>query len=322
MERLRLDDLDRAIVCALQVDARATWGRLADVLGTSERTIARRLHRLTVPGILRIVGVASPYFAGYATPLIVRARCAAGAVPSVLGNLARRNDTLWVDLLVGGLDICFVTFAGSRESRNAFLFKELPGIDHLADVSVYTMLHNFSDAEVWHGGHLTDEQYAALRAGLPQGEPPPGRDLSADERALLSVLARDGRASYGELGSAIHASESTARRRFLGLVEERAVGFHAEIELSLLGFHAEVMLWISVRPAALDRVGRALAAQPNVRFAAATTGPVNLVASVCARDLPQLYDFLVGVVGGLPEVDRIETTPIVRTVKRSGVLRR
>ncbi|WP_157247154.1 AsnC family transcriptional regulator [Nonomuraea typhae] len=35
MDRLTLDDLDRAIVSALQVDARVTWGRPADVLGAA-----------------------------------------------------------------------------------------------------------------------------------------------------------------------------------------------------------------------------------------------------------------------------------------------
>jgi DNA-binding Lrp family transcriptional regulator len=37
-----LDELDRRIVGALQIDGRASWRRIAEVLGEPERTIARR----------------------------------------------------------------------------------------------------------------------------------------------------------------------------------------------------------------------------------------------------------------------------------------
>ncbi|MEV7007040.1 Lrp/AsnC family transcriptional regulator [Streptosporangium sp. NPDC051022] len=322
MEELGLDERDLAIVAALHVDGRLQWGRLGEILGLSDRTVARRAKRLIEHGVVRVVGVVNPYHSGYATPMIVRGRCVKGSIVTLAGLIAHRPDTLWVDILVGGTDLCFVTFAGSRESRNAFLLKELPGIDQLADVGVYTMLHSFGDARLWYPRFLDEDQYRALAPVHDRrAEPSSPQALTTEDRAFLRVLARDGRAGYAELAAAASCSESTARRRMRLLTESGAINFHTDVDLALLGYGVEAMLWMSVLPGALDRVGRALAAADPVRFVAATTGSVNLVCSVTCRDVSALYTFLVEVVGALPEITHVETTPITRTVKRAGGVR-
>ncbi|MFI6294739.1 Lrp/AsnC family transcriptional regulator [Nonomuraea sp. NPDC050790] len=322
MEDLSLDERDLAIVAALHVDARVPWGRLGEVLGLSDRTVARRARRLMDLGVVRVVGVANPYHSGYTTPMIVRGRCARGSIVTMAGLIARRPDTLWVDILVGGTDLCFVTYAGSRESRNAFLLKELPGLDQLTDVSVHTMMHTFSDATRWYPRFLSDDQFAALDAEREAHEPARQRPLTADDVAMMRTLAQDGRAGYVELGAAASCSESTARRRLRLLTGYGAINFHTDVELSLLGFEVEAMVWMSVKPRALEQVGQALVTDPTVRFVAATTGPSNLVCSVACQDISALYRFMVEVVGGLPAVTHVEATPIARTIKRAGVIRR
>ena len=68
--------------------------------------------------------------------------------------------------------------------------------------------------------------------------------------------------------------------------------------------------------------GRALAEHPEVSFAAATTGPSNLLASVLCPDVYALYDFLADRIGLLPGIRAVETAPIIRTVKRAGAVDR
>jgi hypothetical protein len=53
-----------------------------------------------------------------------------------------------------------------------------------------------------------------------------------------------------------------------------------------------------------------------VYFAAATTGPANLVAGVACRSGGDLYRYLTECVGSLDGVRETETAPILRTLKR------
>ena len=53
----QLDDLDRGLVHALQINGRAPFGVIAAALGVSDHTIARRYRRLRSQGAVRVVGV-------------------------------------------------------------------------------------------------------------------------------------------------------------------------------------------------------------------------------------------------------------------------
>ncbi len=78
----------------------------------------------------------------------------------------------------------------------------------------------------------------------------------------------------------------------------------------------QVRFWLRVAPGQLGTVGTALAAHPEIPFAAVTTGASNLFATGLFRDTDELYQYLDHRIGTLPGVQSIETTPILREVKR------
>ena len=87
----------------------------------------------------------------------------------------------------------------------------------------------------------------------------------------------------------------------------------------MLGINANVMLWLKIEPASLDAAGRAVAAHPEIPFAAATTGPTNLAVSALFRDTRDLYAYLTTRLADLPGLQSVETAPIIGTIKRVGV---
>jgi DNA-binding Lrp family transcriptional regulator len=99
-----------------------------------------------------------------------------------------------------------------------------------------------------------------------------------------------------------------------------ALFFDVDIDPSRLGYTCEAMLWLSVPVTQLAQTGAALAAHTEVAFAAATTGPTNLVASVGCRDVDALYDYIATRLGSLDAIHHLETAPIIDAVKRSGTL--
>ncbi|MEU9168451.1 Lrp/AsnC ligand binding domain-containing protein [Streptomyces sp. NPDC048420] len=86
-----------------------------------------------------------------------------------------------------------------------------------------------------------------------------------------------------------------------------------------LGHGISAMLWLSVAPSALDAAGRKLAEHHEVRFAGATTGQANLVATVATVASPstgELYTYLSEKIGGIDGVQAVETALTLRHVKQ------
>jgi DNA-binding Lrp family transcriptional regulator len=142
--------------------------------------------------------------------------------------------------------------------------------------------------------------------------------LQPEDEPLLAELARDGRVGHAVLAAALHWHESTVRRRIDDLRRAALLHFEVDLDNHVLGVHVEATLWLSVAPARLDEVGRALATHPEIPFAAATTGPTNLLASALFRDTRHLYEYLTGPLAGLPGVSSVQTAPIIQTLKRTG----
>ncbi|MFF5210136.1 Lrp/AsnC family transcriptional regulator [Streptosporangium sp. NPDC000396] len=296
------DAVDHALVHALQLDGRASFRTVAEVLGVSEHTIARRYRKLRSHGLLRVVGLLNgPHF-GY-TSWSVRLVCAPDAAGAVAEALARRDDTVWVRLLSGGTEIACGVQTGGDQDGEALLLKKLPRTPRLVAMSAHATLHMFAG---WRSRVtvLSDEQAERLR-------PAPAYAtevlLSGQDHALLRVLAQDGRAGYAELAAASGWSQTTVRRRLDQLRSSSALRFDVEIPPQALGYHAEAWLWMKVKPSALASVGAALATHPEADVVAATTGPTNLMAGVTCRDTQDLYRYITERVAPLDGVR--EVTP-------------
>ncbi|MEH3077341.1 MAG: AsnC family protein [Quadrisphaera sp.] len=61
---------ERQLLQALQIDGRAPFRVLAEVLGTSDQTVARRFARLRESGRARVVGLTAPLRLGLATWMV------------------------------------------------------------------------------------------------------------------------------------------------------------------------------------------------------------------------------------------------------------
>ncbi|MFC0539921.1 Lrp/AsnC family transcriptional regulator [Kutzneria chonburiensis] len=305
-----LGETERRIVSVLLASPRASWRAVGLELGISERTVVRRALPLFQDGTLRATVVRNPMHFPGIVPMALRIRCAPNRIRAVAAVLARRPDTVAVDIIGGGDEICVQFMLAGAEARNLLLLRDLPATAAVESWTSYTMLRVFPTAFLWNG--------KPVKPPFPVGYQLPPTHHDIDE-ALIAALVADGRASYTDL--ALHADTSpvTARRRLDALVRGLSLRLAIEVDLGLLGIHGEALLWLNVAPGDLDATGEALSQHPLVRFAAATTGRANLLVAVAAADLPELYAFLTG--GGLDGSVGTEVTPILTTVKRTGLIR-
>jgi DNA-binding Lrp family transcriptional regulator len=317
VEVLTLDATDRQIIHLLTIEPRASFRTIAAVIGTSDQTAARRYRRLEEAAGLRVLGVPDGSRLGW-TDWFLRLQTIPGGADSIAEALARRPDTRWVHLASGGTEIICTLQARTEEQRDALFLHGLPGSRRVVQISAHSILHNFAPGP-WR--EATRALSAAQLEKLPRPEycDPPGRDaLLPEDEPLLKELARDGRASCAAIAAAIHWHESTVRRRIDELRHCGLLYFEVDIDNRVLGLNGHAILWLSIEPARLQEAGQALAKHPEIPFAAATTGPTNLVASALFRDAEHLYEYLTGELASLPGMRSVETAPIIRTLKRTG----
>ena len=344
-----LDAIDRQIVHVLTIEPRAPFRTIAEVTGISDQTAARRYRRLAESAGLRVLGVIDGSLLGWVN-WFVRLQTMPGAADTIAEALTRRADTKWVQLASGGTEIICFLEARTAEQRDALLLRGLPGSRRVVQISAHSILHDFTPGP-WQGvtQALSAAQVAVLSPGgtipprpplllggsrspqtpsaplTPSGPQTPsaGPPLTPqhEDEPLLAELARDGRSSNASLAAAIHWHESTVRRRIDELRRAGLLQFEVDLDTRGLGMNVHTVFWLSVEPARLDEVGRTLAGHPEVPFAAATTGPANLVASAHFRDTQHLYEYLTGELASLPGMRSVETAPIIRTLKRTGSVR-
>lgn len=317
-----LDETDRRIAAVLVASPRASWREVARCLGLSERTVVRRVALLYADGTLRATVVRNPASFPHLVPVALRIRCRPNKIRQVAQALARRTDTVWVDILGGGDEISTVFFLEGPEARNNLLLRDLPSTDAVGSWTAHTLLRVFPTAFRWTAGLLSPRELAELAPdpASPTTPAPSYTHLDVDT-ALIAALAEDGRATYTDLARRAGTTALTARRRLEALVEGQVLRLATELDVALLGAQTEALLWIAVQPGALQATAQTLSTHPHVRFCAATTGPANLVVAVAAANLDALYTFLTDTVGPLDGVTAIDTTPLLATVKRTGLIR-
>jgi DNA-binding Lrp family transcriptional regulator len=322
VETIMLDAIDRQIVHIMTIEPRASFRTIAEVTGISDQTAARRYRKLSESAGLRVLGVVNGPRAGW-VDWFVRLQTMPGGADAIAEALARRPDTRWVHLASGGTEIICTVQASTPEQRDALFLRGLPGSRRVVQISAHSILHNFTP-KAWHGVRqaLSAGQIAQLTQLVRTVDDgpmtPEGASLQPEDGPLLAELGRDGRASHAALAAAIHWHESTVRRRIEELRHSGLLEFEVDLDSRRLGVNLHTTLWLTVEPSRLDATGRALAGHPEVPFAAATTGPTNLVVTALFRDTQHLYEYLTGPLAALPGVTSAETAPIIRTLKRTG----
>ncbi|MER6080730.1 Lrp/AsnC family transcriptional regulator [Streptomyces sp. NPDC001833] len=317
--RHRWNETDSRIAAAMLAAPRASWRTVGRVLGVSERTVVRRAAPLFHDGTLRATAVRNPVHFPDLIPLALRIRCKPNRISAIAATLARRPDTVWVDVLGGGDEICTILFLDGPDARNNLLLRDLPATPAVQSWTSHVLLRVFPAAFDWSGGLLSEAELTALRPDTPAV--PTRSALLPLDHQLIAALVEDGRASYTDLALRADTTPLTARRRLDALVNGQVLRLATEVDLARLGIRAEALLWITVAPGGLEETGRQLSRHPQVRFASATTGSANLLVAVAAADLNALYVFLSETIGALEHVTILEVTPILTGVKRTGLVR-
>ncbi|KUN29327.1 hypothetical protein AQJ23_00630 [Streptomyces antibioticus] len=188
---------------------------------------------------------------------------------------------------------CGIT-APATEENDAPLLPSLHRMNRVTVINAHCLLHVYDgDPPVWATKPcpLTPEQRTALTSPSQPVMEPDAEPAVLDEadHLLIAALSEDARASHSQLAAATGLTNSTVKRRVDRLVAEYVVLICTEFPPRRLGFRLMSCLWLRVDHARLEDVGTALASHAPISFAAAVTGPHNMVATALTRNTNDLY---------------------------------
>ncbi|OJZ64522.1 AsnC family transcriptional regulator [Mycobacterium paraffinicum] len=318
-----IDPLDGQILHALQISPRVPFRRIAEVVGATEQTIARRYHRLRRAGVVRVVGLQNPWVDGESdwAQWVCRIHAKPDRIPQLADALVRNPDVSHANVLSGWTDLVCTIRAPLGDSRDDVLLKRLPRTSSVIDIDIDAVLHTFGrlPSAPWTGyGHkLSGAQAARI---LAEDRPPSGQPArpAPEDRPMLDALADDGRTPYSRLADRTGWSVARVRRRLAALEAAGALQYDVDVLPELLGYRLSAMLWLTVAPRHTQHVGERIAAHDQVAFAAAVSGRKNLMAVVICRDVHDLYGYLADQLGAIEEVLSYEVSIRIQRLKQHG----
>lgn len=138
------------------------------------------------------------------------------------------------------------------------------------------------------------------------------------DRNILAELQKDGRLSLTDLGERVGLSLSPCHRRVRALEESGAIrGYRAQLDNAVLGLNFSALVFATLREGNQEAVAAfeaSLIDIPEVVNAQRLFGEPDYLLHVVARDLPafqQLYDERLS---GLPNVQRLTSTLVMKHV--------
>ncbi|MGH3388473.1 MAG: Lrp/AsnC family transcriptional regulator [Actinomadura sp.] len=311
-----LDEIDRRIVAALQINGRASWTDIAQLMGTSVTTVARHAQRLFAAGLVRVAAVHQPTGGSPTDRFIVRFGCAPGTQVTVAQALAALPQVRLAVLVTGAYDVVAEVIVPKGTGLHTLLVdgvQHIPGVQRsVADLE----LHTYKVAHDWSAELVADG--ARLAAPQPPHDCEPGHLDPLDER-IVAVLREDGRASFPTVAAALSVSESTVRRRFETLYNTGCIQIVTLVPAAALGFESEILFWLSVTPARLEAVAHELAALRGVRFVAATIGQESLLCEVILPTHKDLHHFTTQRLAGIEGIQAWTANVELLTLKRAFV---
>ncbi|MFZ2012490.1 MAG: Lrp/AsnC family transcriptional regulator [Nocardioides sp.] len=281
-----LDEVDLALVNAVQLQPRAPWTAIGRVLGVDPVTASRRWDRLAEVGAAWVT--CFPLLTPRSVAAVVELDCEPGRTLDVAAAVSADPEVLFVNIAAGSRDL-LLTVAGADTPRLAeYVLRHVGATPGVARVKTHQVVSVHSEGGTWTVGALDRQAREALAT------PTRPFEMSShlpddDDWALCDLLAADGRAKASTLAQAVGISEPTARRKLDRLSRTGSLRFQVGIAEPISSWPVTAWLFAQLPANQVDVVARGLSTFPPLRSAASVAGPSNLILQFSLRALDHVH---------------------------------
>lgn len=325
-DRARVDELDLALVHALQINTRAPWTLIGEALDIDPVTAARRWERLARSGAAWVDG----YLALDRDEGSVYAQVeidTGGHLPEdVLTSLAADSRMLSLKQTSGGRDLLAIVGASSFDDLAHYTGERISRLPGVRGTRIHVITAVPFEGAQWRLRSLTPAQRTLLRPEYPKNaaaeSPVPDEPIRPIDRRIAHALGSDGRMPLSGLARATGASTATIRRRLRVLTAGGRLSLRCTLARPLTEFPVSAVYFGSVPAENLDPAVQALRTLPGLRMCSITAGTHNLILDIWLRTLAEVHTTEALLNRRLADLGlRItERAVVLRTLKHAGRL--
>jgi len=316
-----MDDVDFALVNALQVCPRASWSQLEAILGVDATTLSRRWSRLAGTGLVwsscfaalpaertrRSVGVLA----------LVEVSCVAGERENVIKSIASNPSVLTIDCTSGARELIVTLSFMSVSAVDGYVAAELAAVPGVLATRTHFTRTFFKEGTSWRLGVLGARQLRALQALPVSGLDAPAVPTRLHE-LVIAGLAGDVRRSATSIAEEIGKSVATVTRAIGQIMHAPWARTRIDFAHNVVGYNASVMVWFSVPHHQLETVGAGLALMPETRMCCSVVDKANLAAILWLHDLQEFDAIESNIARAFPSAQIEDRWMLPRFAKRIG----
>jgi Lrp/AsnC family transcriptional regulator for asnA, asnC and gidA len=147
--RPALDDLDKSIIKALQVDGRRPYAQIGRELQVPEATVRQRAERLIARGVVQVVGVTDPLAMGFQQPAFIGLHVDAGRVEEIADRLAELDEVTYVVITAGRFDLICEVVCADNDHLLRVLTEKIARIDGIRSSETMVELRFVKESYRW-----------------------------------------------------------------------------------------------------------------------------------------------------------------------------
>lgn len=311
-----LDETDRRLIQALQINPRARWAAIAPVIGVDSVTLARRWERLSEQGLAWVAG--HPGAGARGPSAILEVETEPGATREIASALAADPEAFTIDHTAGGRDLLVIVGASDLDALSEYIMGRMRRLTGVRATRTLILSSPFTDAGQWRLRSLSAEEAASVERTVVAPKAEGGQVEPQLEHDLLQVLGHDGRATVTTIARELGVGQRRVREAFATLTAQGRLVVRTEVARSHSGWPVHAWYFLRVPAVMTDRLGSAVTRLSEVRMAVSTIGPYNLVLSVWMRTLADVQRLEAAIEESVPGVSIADRSVVLRSLKKEG----
>jgi Lrp/AsnC family transcriptional regulator for asnA, asnC and gidA len=133
---------------------------------------------------------------------------------------------------------------------------------------------------------------------------------------IIALLNEDGRMSSAEIARRLgDVSARTVKNRIDVLTEKGIINIRSIVNPEVVGYGVLADVFVEVDPGKVREVAEILAKFSQISYIACATGDTDIIISIRARNIKELYNFVIEVLGKIPGVRHTKTYPLPLNIK-------
>ena len=143
-----VDDVDKALIEALQQDGRLPYTKLAVEVGLSEAAVRQRVQRLVEAGVVQIVAVTDPLTLGFRRMAMIGLKVE-GDLRIVANDIAALPEVSYVVVVGGSFDLMMEVVCEDDDHLLTLLNDRVRSIAGVRSTETFTYLKLFKQTYAW-----------------------------------------------------------------------------------------------------------------------------------------------------------------------------